>query len=136
MKKLFLRSGGQWLFLLLLLASRSAGPLYAQSSSDATFLSTLGQLRTAEFDAKDKIIDQVAQTAHPSVRPVLTAFLEGRLYYRNQDERIFLVKAGEEDSTTLDLIDPLTLKSAGSAPAESLTKIGTNNSLRLSLIHI
>jgi urea transport system permease protein len=133
MKKLFLRSGGQWLFLLLLLASRSAGPLYAQSSSDATFLSTLGQLRTAEFDAKDKIIDQVAQTGHPSVRPVLTAFLEGRLYYRNQDEKIFLVKAGEEDSTTLDLIDPLTLKPAGSASSDSLTKIVTNNHLRRTL---
>ena len=29
-----------------------------------------------------------------------------------------------------DLIDPLSLKDAGSAPADSLTKIGTNNGLR------
>ena len=133
MKKLFLRSGAQWLFVLLLLASRSAGPAYAQSPSDAAFLSALGQLRTAEFDAKDKIIDQVAQTAHPSVRPVLTAFLEGRLYYRNKDQKIFLVKPGEEDSTTLDLIDPLTLKPTGSASSDDLTKIVTNNHLRRTL---
>ena len=37
---------------------------------------------------------------------------------------------GEEDSTTLDLIDPLTLKAAGSASVDDLTKIGTNNHLR------
>ena len=37
---------------------------------------------------------------------------------------------GEEDSPTLDLIDPLTLKAAGSASVDDLTKIGTNNHLR------
>ncbi len=131
MKKSFLRLGGQWLFVLLLLASRSAGPVYAQSPSDASFLATLGQLRDATFDDKDKIVDQLAQSGHPNVRAVLTAFLEDRLYFRNDDQKVFLVKsAAEEDTTTLDLIDPLTLKGAGSASVDDLTKIGTNNHLR------
>ena len=38
--------------------------------------------------------------------------------------------AAGEDPPTLDLIDPVTLKAAGSAPVENLTKIGTNNHLR------
>ena len=63
--------------VLLLLASRSAGPVYAQSPSDATFLATLGELRDATFDDKDKIVDQLAQSGHPSVEAVLTAFLRG-----------------------------------------------------------
>ena len=114
--------------LLMLLASRSL--LYAQSPNDATFLATLGQLRDAAFDDKDKIVEQLAHSGHPSVRTVLAAFLEGRLYFRNQDQKMFLIKPGEEDATTVDLIDPLTLKAAGSASSDDLTKIISNNHLR------
>jgi urea transport system permease protein len=131
MKKSILRSGVQWLFLLLLLASRSAGLVYAQSSSDANFLVTIGELRDATFDDKDKIVDRLIQSSHPNVRAALTAFLEDRLYFRNDDQKVFLVKSpAGEDSPTLDLIDPITLKNAGSAPVDNLTKIGTNNHLR------
>src|ERR1700689_1068425 len=102
MKKSILRLGGGLLFLLLLLASRSAGPLYAQSSSDANLLATLGELRDASFEDKDKIVDQLVQSAHPNARAVLTAFLEDRLYYRTADMKVFLVKsAAGEDTTTL-----------------------------------
>ncbi len=64
--------------------------------SDASFLATLGQLRDASFDDKDKIVDQLAQSGHPSVRAVLTAFLEDRLYFRNSDQKVFLVKPRRE----------------------------------------
>src|ERR1700722_7007289 len=115
MKKSLLRLGGQWLFLLLLLANRGIGPLYAQSPSDATFLATLGQLRDAAFDDKEKIIGQLAASGHPNVRAALTALLEDRLYYRTDNQMVFLVKtAADENSTTLDLIDPVTLNPAGS----------------------
>jgi urea transport system permease protein len=130
MSKSFLRLGGQRLFALLLLASGGAGSLLAQSSSDATFLAALGELPNATFEDKDKIVERLAQSGHPNVQPVLTAFLEDRLYFRNQDQKVFLVKPGEEDSPTLDLIDPLTLKGAGSASADDLSKIVTNNHLR------
>jgi urea transport system permease protein len=59
---------------------------------------------------------------------VLTAFLEDRLYFRNNDQKVFIAKAADADP--LDLIDPLWLKDSGSAPADGLTKIGTNNGLR------
>ena len=65
------------------------------------------------------------------MRAVLTALLEDRLYFRNSDQKIFIVKAADADP--LNLIDPLSLKDAGSAPADSLTKIGTNNGLRSTL---
>ena len=131
MMKSHLRLGAQWLIVLLLLASRGVGPAYAQSPSDATFLSTLGDLRDASFADKDMIVDRLAQSGHPNVRAVLTALLEDRLYFRNSDMMVFLIKtAATEDSTSLDLIDPVTLKGAGSATVDSLTKIGTNNHLR------
>src|SRR5207244_13170127 len=75
--------------------------------------------------------ERLSQTGHASVRAVLTAFLEDRLYYRNDNQKVFIGKAAEGDP--VDLIDPLSLKAAGSAPADSLTKIGTNNGLRRTL---
>ena len=126
--------GGRWL-LLLLLALRGVVPVCAQSAppspSDATFLATLGELREADYSAKASIVERLSQGGHPSVRAVLTAFLEDRLYFKNDDQKIFIVKSADGDP--LNLIDPLTLKDAGSAPADSLTKIGTNNGLRRTL---
>ncbi len=65
------------------------------------------------------------------MRAVLTALLEDRLYFRNSDQKVFVVKTADADP--LDLIDPLSLKDAGSAPADGMTKIGTNNALRSAL---
>ena len=75
------------------------------------FLSTLGELREASYSDKASIAERLSQTGHPSVRAVLTALLEDRLYFRNSDQKIFIVKTADADP--LNLIDPLTLKDAG-----------------------
>ena len=126
----YLPWGGPWLFLLLL-ALWCIVPLRAQSSNDASFLSTLGQLREASYSDKAAIAERLSQTAHRSVRAVLTALLEGRLYFRNSDQKVFIVKSADADPH--NLIDPLSLKDAGSASADSVTQIGTNNGLRSAL---
>jgi urea transport system permease protein len=130
MRKTFLRLGAQWLFLALLLASRSTGFLYAQPLNDSGFMAALGELPDAGFDDKNRIVEQLAQSGHPSARAVLSAWLNDRLYCRTEDKKVFLVKPGPEDAPTLDLIDPLTLKDAGSASADTLDKIVANNRLR------
>jgi urea transport system permease protein len=126
-----LPTGGQWLLVLLLTLGRVVA-VHAQSSApptaDATFLSTLGELREATYSDKASIVERLSQTGHPSVRAVLTAFLESRLYFRNSDQKVFIAKMADVDP--LNLIDPLTLKDAGSAAADGLTQIGTNNGLR------
>jgi urea transport system permease protein len=113
---------------MLLLALWGVVPANAQSPGDAGFLATLGALPDASYSDKENIVERLGQTGHPSVRAVLTALLEDRLYFRNTDRRIFIAKTADADP--LVLIDPLSLKNAGSAPADSLTKIGTNNGLR------
>jgi len=120
-------SGGRRL-VTLLLALWSVVPVHAQSPNDTKFLSTLGELREATYSDKESIVERLGKTDHPSVRAALTAFLEDRLYFRNSDQKVFIVKAADADP--LNLIDPLSLKDAGAAPADSLTKIGTNNGLR------
>jgi urea transport system permease protein len=119
--------GGQWLCLLLF-ALCGIIPVNAQSPKDPGFLSTLGELRDASYTDKAAIAERLSQTGHPSVRAVLTAFLEDRLYFRNSDQKIFVVKSADADP--LSLIDPLSLKNAGSAAAADMTQIGTNNGLR------
>ncbi len=122
--------GRQWLSVLLLaLGGVISGN--AQSPNDASFLSTLGELREATYSDKASIAERLSQSGHPSVRAVLTALLEDRLYYRNTDQKVFIVKTADADP--LNLIDPLSLKDAGSASADSMTKIGTNNGLRSTL---
>jgi urea transport system permease protein len=125
-----LRSGGQRPFMPLLILL-CVVPIRAQSPKDATFLSTLGELREASYSDKANIAERLSQTGHSSVRAVLTALLESRLYFRNSDQKIFIVKAADADP--FNLIDPLSLKDTGTAAADSLTQIGTNNGLRSAL---
>jgi len=123
------RRDGRWIFVLLLVLL-GVGAAHGQSAADATFLSTLGELREASFPDKEAIIERMTQGGHPNTRVVLTAFMEGRLFFRNDDQNIFMVKSTDESLPALDLIDPLSLKPAGSAPVENLTLIDTNNHLR------
>src|SRR5215831_3485459 len=96
-------SGGRWR-LLLLPAFWGLGLVFAQAPNDTSFLSTLGELREATYSDKASIVERLSQSKHPSVRAVLTAFLEDRLYYRNTDQQIFVVKSADGDP--LELIDP------------------------------
>jgi urea transport system permease protein len=116
---------------LILLALWGAASLLAQSQKDTSFVSRLDALREASYSDKAVIAEQLSQTGHPSVRAVLAALLEDRLYFRNNDQKIFIAKVADADP--LDLIDPLSLKGAGTASADGFTKIGTNNGLRHTL---
>ena len=116
---------------LLILWFLIAVPGFAQSPGDAAFLAMLGELREASYADKTAIAEKLGQSGHPATRAVLTALLEDRLYFRNADQKIFIAKSAEGDPLTL--IDPPSLKSVGSAPASSLTQIGTNNALRRAL---
>ena len=124
-----LRRGVQWGWLLALLALWGV-PVLGQSTDDSGFLATIGELREADFPDKEAIVERLTQSAHSSTRVVLTAFLEDRLYFRNDDQKVVVVKSVENEPVNLDLIDPVSLKDAGAIPADQVTKIGTNNRLR------
>jgi urea transport system permease protein len=126
-----LRRGVQQFLLGLLLALWGV-PLHAQSK-DEIFLATLNELREAEFDAKEMIVERLTKTGHSSIPAVLTALLEDRLFFRNADMKVVLVKTTENDPPMLELVDPVSLKDAGTIPSDQVTKIGTNNRLRRSI---
>src|SRR5690349_8794645 len=138
-----LRLGGQWIIVFaLLLAHRGVAPLlFAQAaaqSSDETFINTLNELREGDFATKEAVAERIIQSGHRNIHTVLSALLEDRLYYRNDDQKIFLIKppegeSQETQSAELKLVDPITLQDAGVGTDETLTKIGTNNRLRRTL---
>jgi urea transport system permease protein len=101
----------------------------AQSPDDG-FLAVLGELREASYLDKEAIVGRLVEGGHPSARPVLTALLEDRLYFRPQDQKIFIVKSTADGLAAFELVDPISLKDAGSAARDDLTKIGTNNQFR------
>jgi urea transport system permease protein len=121
--------GGRQLFALLLAAHLLAGSASAQSADDA-FGAVVAELRDASFLDKQAIVERLAATGHRSARQVLAAFLEDRLYVRQSDQRIFIVRSANESLPAFDLIDPVALRAAGTSPRDAMTKVGTNNSLR------
>jgi urea transport system permease protein len=122
------RAGRQLLWLLLA-AVTFATPALAQSKDDG-FLAAIGELREASFPDKEAIATRLSESGHASARPVLSAWLEDRLYVRVSDQLIVISKSADDSLASLDLVDPLTLKDAGSTAPDGLTRIGTNNRLR------
>jgi urea transport system permease protein len=76
------------------------------------------------------LAERILATGHRGAQPALAAWLEDRLYYRPADGRVFVTGTADESAAAIELVDPVMLAAAGSAPPAELTKIGTNNRLR------
>ena len=111
----------------LLLITLVVCPAFAQ---DDVFVGLLNKLPDASFADKEEAVARLVETRHAGTRPVLTAFLEDRLYVRSPDQHVFILKDADDSLDTLELIDPVTGKPAGTSGRDALTKIGTNNRLR------
>ncbi len=130
------KPGGQrlrWLLLALLIASPAARVPLAAQSPDEALSAAIDELREASFLDKEAIAERLITVGHPRARDVLTALLEDRLYVRNADQKVFIVKTTEGDPPSYDLVDPLSSDNAGSASPDTLTKVSTNNRLRRSV---
>jgi urea transport system permease protein len=116
-----------WLALLLIVGMLARPAAAAESTA---FEHALGNLATANFKQKERAAGELLDARHANTRAVLNALLEGNLYYRKDDKRVFI---GAAQDASLRLQDPLTLSAAGTAEASDYTKITTNNQLRKTL---
>jgi urea transport system permease protein len=112
---------------VLALCLLCAGNTHAAEAADEAFMKAVAALTADDFAGKQAAVTAVADTRHPRARVVLATMLDGKLYFRNADNVVFITDGGEAQ---LALTDPLTAKSAGQAPAEEFTRITTNNGLR------
>jgi urea transport system permease protein len=108
----------------------SIAPALRAAPADEDFAAQLVALATGGFPEKSAAVAALSELRHPNTRAVLGALLEGRLYYRNADNQVFITDGGE---SRLALTEPLTLRAAGDASPDEFTRITTNNSLRKTL---
>src|SRR5262245_3271342 len=116
--------GPSLLVLLWLIFAFFCAPARAQVP-DKAFAAAVGSLATTSFPDKSAAVAAISELRHANGRAVLSTLLDGKLYFRNADNRVFITDGGE---TTLALTDPLTLKSAGTDSPDDFTRITTNNS--------
>jgi urea transport system permease protein len=122
--------GWRWLLPLLLAAVVFPVPAAAQQSSDDDFRAAVAELSDASFIDKEAIAERLMASGHASAGPVLTAMLEDRLFVRASDQQVVIASPDSADLPSIPLLDPVTLRDAGNAEAETLTAVGTNNRLR------
>jgi urea transport system permease protein len=124
--------GGRQPFWLPLAFVLWAAVAAAQSPNgvDEAMLKDIAALGEATFAEKEAIAGRLVETHHPAVREVLVALLEDRLYVRQEDRKVFIVKSNDETLNTLALVDPVTIADGGAAARDAMTRIGTNNRLR------
>ena len=118
-----------WAKLAAVALALLLGAGVVRAADDATLAAALdGLARAEDFSAKREAVEKIAAVPHPGTRRALSALVEGLLFHRNSDYRLFAVADSEADP--LRLADPITGKDAGAAPAEGFTRIVANNSLR------
>jgi urea transport system permease protein len=119
--------------LAMLVACGALANTAHASATDTEFQQSLQALTSSNFKEKERATNAVAATRHPNARAVLAALLEGNLYARRDDKRVFIAQAQEE---SLALTDPLTMQPAGEGMSEDYAKITTNNQIRKALKNI
>ena len=123
--------GGRWLGCLLLAWCLVAPPVSAAAQTDDDGFRTLvAEFADANFREKEAVAGRLLATGHPSVREVLTALLEDRLFVRESDGRVFVVESNDERLAAYQLIDPASLDGVEAVDPDLLQRIITNNRLR------
>ena len=94
-----------------------------------TALSVLiAQLPNTKLRELPPLIDQLAQTNAPQLKPIFQSFIEGDLYYIKSNKQV--VNAVKESSKNYALTDILTNAPLTAVTKSKITKIRTNNSIR------
>jgi urea transport system permease protein len=112
------------------LAQQQPAAAAAAPANNPSLESLLAQLPDGDFSAKRDVVTALANQGSPAALNVLSAMLDGRLFYRLADK---LVVVAASDSDPLSITDAATGKSLGQAPAADFDHVGTNNGLRKAL---
>lgn len=123
---------GEWQPLWLLLAvCFLLLPVAANAqTADDDFRAVVAEFGDANFREKESVAERLLETGHASARAVLTALLEDRFFFRQQDQQPFIVESSDENLSSFALIDPASLEAAGTSEPDQLDRVITNNRLR------
>ena len=113
---------------LLLMCSFCTQGLAAVDDPLVTELDVLARSKLSNMPTQ---IDVLAGINDPRVPVILQALLDGQLYARKKDKKLYIGLPGE--NKFLQLIDPLESTAVDSAPKKEFKRIGVNNRMRLQL---
>jgi len=116
--------------LLAVTAALLLGGSVCAPAPDDHFAQAVAGLAADNFPDKAAAVTALSELRHPRSRAVLVALLDGKLYARVADNKVFIT---DGSAASLALIDPLTLAAAGSGKPDDFSRITTNNSLRKTL---
>ena len=91
------------------------------------YAGTIAALAEANYPQKRRIVRALASHPQAHTDELLAAFADNRLVVREADGKVFIA---EDNGDTYALRDPITLASAGSAPARDFDPVRTNIGLR------
>jgi len=113
--------------LLIAIAILITSIMPARAADDAAFTAVLSKLPEASYAEKSDLIKQLVEIHRAGTKELLNAFLEGRLYVRDSDKKIFIVESSDD---AFKLTDAVTNQTAGTVSQDGFSKIGVNNQLR------
>jgi len=106
---------------LLAILLAVTGPVRAD---EAELRATIAKFAEAKkFKETEAVIEEIAALGDPAAAPALNALSDGELQVRDSDGAVFIVRGGE-------LLDPVTLESAGATADSDLSKVKIKNSIR------
>jgi len=108
-------------FLVLLLGLLLPTAAFADLAED------LQGLRADSYDDKGKAVEQIVAGGDERAVPVLEAFLDGRLFLTDADDRMVI---GEDSANGYRIFDALTGEALGEVGKRDVSKIKINNKLR------
>jgi urea transport system permease protein len=95
------------------------------------YAAAIAQLPTASYAQKNDAVRKLAQLQQPGTKALLTAFLDGDLYVRSSDSKVFIIVAASNDH--YKLTDAITQQVTDATSTDGFDKIGANNQLRKAL---
>ena len=93
----------------------------------ADFSSKIDSLAVGSYSTKAKAAEALAATGDERAVPILEAMLDGRLFQRKSDKRLFI---GEKQGSVYVLFDPLSLSEIDQLAKSKLKKVRVNNRVR------
>ena len=103
-----------------------------EQSADKLFVNDFSLLLSKSFDDKTTAINSIANSKNPAAADILTALLEGNLFYHKKNKETVIVE--ETAPKEFKIKHPISMQSLGVKPKKELKKvyrkIGINNKLR------
>ncbi len=114
-----------WL-LVALIGAAGTHAAHAQETVPAD-QQAVGELLNQSFQQKALAVERIAESGDPRAKAVLSALLDGRLYFLKSDQRLVIA---EKQGTDFAVVDAFSGTDAGVVGKSELKKIIINNRLR------